>query len=120
MAEVRVRRTKEVNVTGEKTKREEKDYTVYAEKIGEDGGAMVSRSRSIQQGASLEFGEYKISVSDTATVSVHCKQTPKHIKLANRICRQFRDTFLEEDFKESGLLVRRLMKSAAKTRRPKS
>jgi len=121
MAEVRVRRVKEVTVEQKskepKSKRTEKDYTVYVDKLGDEGGATVGRSRSIQQGSSLEFGEYKISIQDTATVSVRCEQTQKRIRLANKVCRQFRDEFLLEDFKESGKLMKKLMKAAPRTRK---
>lgn len=121
MAEVRVRRIKEVTVDRKgkepKTKRTEKDYTVFVEKLGEEGGATVGRSRSIQQGSSLEFGEYKISIQDTATVSVHCDQTLKKIKLANKVCCQLRDEFLLDDFKASGKLMRKLMAAAPKVRK---
>lgn len=121
MAEVRVRRIKEVTVEREgkepRGKRKEKDYTVYVDKLGDEGGATVGRSRSIQQGSSLEFGEYKISIQDTATVSVQCEQTLKRMKLANKVCCQLRDEFLLEDFKESGKLMKKLMKAAPRTRK---
>jgi len=121
MAEVRVRRVKEVTVEREgkepKNKRTEKDYTVYVDKLGDEGGAVVGRSRSIQQGSSLEFGEYKISIQDTATVSVRCEQTPKRMRLANKVCCQFRDEFLLADFKDSGKLMKKLMAAAPKVRK---
>jgi len=120
MAEVRVRRIKEVQVTGKNPKREEKDYTVHIEKIGEEGGATVSRSRSLQQGMGLEFGAFKVSISDTATVTLSCKQTLKHIKLANKIASQLRDKFLEEDSKESGILLKKLMKAGAQQMKAKA
>jgi hypothetical protein len=125
MADVRVRRIKEVTVEKEgatpKGERTEKDYTVYVDKLGDEGGAMVSRSRSIQQGMSLDYGEFKISIQDTATVSVRCEQTLKRIKLANKVTCQLRDQFLQEDFSDSGKLLRKLMKAAAaKSKRTES
>lgn len=109
-AEVRVRRVKDVMVKGKDTKRVEKDYTILLDKL-EEGSASVSRSKSLQQGMSLEYGEYKISISDTATVSLPCESNLRSVRLANKIARQLRDEFVNEDFKLSAKLIRKLMRA---------
>jgi hypothetical protein len=116
MAEVHVRRVKETSTGDKELDTQEKDYTILIDKLGEEGGALVSRSRSMQQGMGLSYGEFKVSINDTATVSIHCKQTLKHVKLANKVACQLRDQFLEADFKESSNLLRKLMQAAASKR----
>ena len=119
MADMSVKRTRDIEREDKPPKRVEKEMLLKVDRIRSDSEkpqATIGKSRTV--GHSLPFGSFKIS--DTTTVTVQCDQDAKTMVLADEIARHFVRKFLKKDMDESTEILQAVAEEEERLARKKN